>query len=191
MWDDVWETGMPNIPQSTTGAIKLVPLTLGLVAGAATTTALRHALVEPKRADELAAQGIQTIDSRQASVYAMAAPFGIAAGIGLGLKSRSPTAGMTTATQIATAALLSTVAGAAINADSSKAEDYVLGIGAMAALTGGGILMGVREQFSHGGVRLAGLGLFGMAIGAAVPMMASAAGGMPDRLRNGVVHREQ
>lgn len=179
-----------KIPQPNTGAFKFVPLGLGLAAGVATSAGLRHALIEPDRAEQLAKDGIETIDSRQASVYAMAAPFSIAAGIGLGLKSRTPTAGMTTAVQIGTAALLSTVAGSVINADSSKAGDYMTGIGVMSALAGSGILLGVRDEVSHGRIKLAGLALFGMAVGAALPTIMDVAKGVPEKLRNGIEHRE-
>ena len=174
-----------------TGAIKFVPLTVGIGAGIATTAGLKHLLVEPDRADELAAEGIVTLDSRQASVYAMAAPFAVAAGIGLGIQRRTPTSGLTTASQVATAALLSTVAGAVINADSDKAGDYVTGIGSMAALTGVGILMGVRDEVKLPPVRMLGLGLFGLAIGAAIPFAVEGVRAVPGRIGNSFEHRER
>lgn len=173
-----------------TGPVKFIPLAAGLAAGAATTSALRHALVEPERAKELADKGIQTIDSRQASVYAMAAPFGVAAGIGMGLQRRASTTGFTTATQVASAALLSTVAGAIINADSDKASDYVTGIAVMAAATGAGVLMGVRDEVKVVPLRMAGLGLFGIAVGAAVPFVIDTVAGFGGRISSSVEHRE-
>lgn len=173
-----------------TGPAKFIPLAVGVAAGTAATYGLRHALVEPEKAAELEEQGIETLDSRQASVYAMAAPFSIAAGIGLGLQRRSPTSGFTTTGQIVTAALLSTVAGAVINADSEKASDYVTGIGGMAALTGAGILAGVRDEVKALPLRMAGLGLFGVAIGAAAPFVVDTVRDVPSRIGNSLKHAE-
>jgi hypothetical protein len=178
------------VPKPNTGALKFVPLAGGLVAGIAAGYGIKAMLPEPDRVKELQGRGIDAMSSRQASVYAMAAPFSIAAGIGLGLKGRTPTSGLTTGSQIATAALLSTVAGSVINADSDKAGDYVTGIGVMSALTGVGILAGVRDEVSHGIVRMSGLALFGAAIGVGIPMMIDSASNVPERIRNGLAHRE-
>ena len=181
---------MVQPPGPNTGAIKFVPLALGVAAGYGISTGIRRALPEPEHAHELAAQGVDAMDSRQAAVYAMAAPFSVAAGIGLGLQRRTTTSGLTTSVQVATAALLSTAAGAVINADSDRASDYVTGIGMMSALTGSGILLGVRDEIRAFPLRMTSLGLFGIAAGVAAPVVVDAARDSLDRFRTGMQHRE-
>ncbi len=177
-------------PGPNTGAIKFIPLVAGAAIGYGMTSAIQRALPEPDRAHELQEQGVDAMDSRQAAVYAMAAPFSVAAGIGLGLQRRTASSGLTTSVQVATAALLSTAAGAVINAESDRAGDYVSGIGTMAALTGAGVLLGVRDEIRAFPLRMAGLALFGMAAGAAAPIVMDEARGTYTRLRTGFEHRE-
>lgn len=177
---------VPNTP----GLAKFAMAGVGLAAGLGTAFALDRTLVGPKRAEELRASGTSVMDSRQAEVYAMAGPFGAAAGIALGLQRRGPTAGLTTSAQIAAAALLSTVAGAVINAESPKAGDYVAGIGLMSAFTGAGILVGVRDEVPMRIARLGGLGLFGFALGVAAPTVFNEIGDQFGNLRRGVQHDE-
>lgn len=179
--------GTPNTP----GPMKFAVFGAGLAAGAATAWAVDRALVGPERAAELRAQGTSVMDSRQAEVYAMAMPFGAAAGIALGLQRRSPTSGFTTTSQIAAAALLSSVVGAVINADSEKAGDYVTGIGLMSASAGAGILIGVRDEVKMAVARNTGLALFGLAIGVALPTMLNTLGAVPGDIRRGSEHRER
>lgn len=178
-------------PVPNTGPIKFVPLGVGLAAGVGVSKALDHLLVSHDRATELAADGVTTIDSREATVYGMALPFGTAAGIGLGMQKRSPTAGFTTASQLATAALLSTAVGAVVNADSDKAGDYVTGISLMSAATGAGILVGVRDEVPDRPLRLGGLGLFGLSIGMAGPVALETLSKVPGDLRRSFEHRER
>lgn len=181
---------MRLLSEPNTGPMKFVFAGAGLAAGLATAYGLERSLVEPERADELRRGGTTVVDSRQAEVYAMAMPFGLAAGISLGIQRRSPSAGLTTTAQIASAALLSTVAGAVINAESPKAGDYVTGIGLMAATTGAGILVGVRDEVKLMPARMAGLALFGAAIGVAIPTMARTLGDLPGAFRRGYEHRD-
>lgn len=179
-------SSVPNTP----GPIKFAMLGGGLLVGVGAAAGIDRALVGPEKAQELRADGVETLDSRQASVYAMALPFSVAAGIGLGIQRRSPTAGLTTTSQIAAAALLSTVAGAVINAESDKAGDYVTGIGVMSAATGAGVLFGVRDEVRLMTARMAGLALFGAAVGVAAPMLARSVASMPGEVRSGFRHRE-
>lgn len=181
---------MPSVP-NTPGPIKFAMLGGGIAAGLGASVAIDRALTGPDKAKELREQGIETLDSRQGSVYALALPFSVAAGIGLGIQRRSPTAGLTTTSQIAAAALLSTVAGAVINAESDKAGDYVTGIGVMSAAVGAGVLFGVRDEVRLTTARMAGLALFGAAIGVAAPMVMRSVASIPGELRNSVEHRER
>jgi hypothetical protein len=176
----------PNTP----GPLKFVVAGVGAAAGLATAYGIERALVDPVRAEELRGDGMSVVDSRQAEVYAMAIPFGLAAGISLGIQRRSPTAGLTTTAQIASAALLSTVAGAVINADTPKAGDFVTGIGLMAATTGAGILIGVRDEVKLAPARMAGLALFGAALGVVLPTMARTLGDLPGAFQRGFEHRD-
>ena len=162
----------------------------GIAAGVGAAIAADKVLVGPEKAAKLRDKGITVLDSRQAEVYAMAIPFATAAGIALGLQRRSPTSGLTTTAQIAAAALLSTVAGAVINADSDKAGNYVTGIGVMAAATGAGILVGVRDEVGQVLARNVGLGLFGLAIGVALPTVFSTLSQFPGDIKRGVEHAE-
>jgi hypothetical protein len=175
----------PNTP----GPWKFAVAGAGMAVGLAAAYGLERALVGPDRAEELRADGITAVDSRQASVYAMALPFGAAAGVALGLQRRTPTSGFTTASQVAAGALLSTVAGAVINADSPKAGDYIGGIGLMSGVLGGGILVGVRDEIPQGIARLGGLALFGAALGVATPTLVRSAGELLTNARTGFEHR--
>lgn len=179
------------LPDPNTPAIKFVPMVIGAAVGLGATHMLRNSLVEPDRADELEKKGLKSIDSREANVYAIAAPFGFAAGIGMGLSRRSPTAGFTTASQLATAALLSTVAGVVNNADSDRAGISVTGTAAMATAVGAGILLGVRDEVPAIPLRMAGLALFGMAAGAAAPLIYDTVKGVPGQFGNSFEHRER
>lgn len=177
-------------PAPNTGPLKFVFAGGGFGAGLAAAYGLERALPSPDRATALRERGVSVMDSRQAEVYAMAAPFATAAGISLGLQRRGPTTGLTTTAQIAAAALLSTTAGAVINAESSKAGDYVAGIGVMSAFTGAGILMGVRDEIPMAVARMGGLGLFGAALGVATPTLLRTMGGMSGDFRRGLEHRD-
>jgi hypothetical protein len=182
----MWFFGTPNTP----GPAKFIIFGAGIAAGAGAAWALDKTLVGPEKAKTLREQGTSVLDSRQAEVYAMALPFATAAGIALGMQRRTPTSGLTTSAQIAAAALLSTVAGAVINADSDKAGDYVTGIGVMSAATGAGILMGVRDEIAMGVARNVGLGLFGLAIGVAAPTVIRTLSGIPGNIKRGIEHAE-
>jgi hypothetical protein len=182
---------MRLLSEPNTGPIKFVPLVVGAAAGIGVTAAIRDALTEPDRADELADRGVPVLDSREATVYAIAAPFGFAAGIGMGLQRRSPTAGFTTAKQLATAALVSTAAGVVNNADSDRAGISVTGTAAMAAAVGGGILLGVRDEVKAFPLRMAGLALFGMAAGAAAPLILDTVRDVPSQIRTSFELRER
>lgn len=175
-------------PAPNTGPFKFVFAGAGLAAGLGTAYALERSLPSPDRAERLRESGVSVMDSRQAEVYAMAAPFATAAGVSLGLQRRGPTTGLTTTAQIAAAALLSTTAGAVINAESSKAGDYVAGIGIMSAFTGAGILMGVRDEIPIAAARMGGLALFGAALGVATPTLVRTIGGMGGDFRRGLEH---
>lgn len=175
---------------NTAGPAKFLVAGAGVAAGLAISHALQENLVSQTKAQELRNDGITLVDSKQAQVYAMALPFAGAAGIALGIQKRTPTSGLTTASQVAAAALLSTVAGAVINADSSKAGSYVTGIGVMSAATGAGILAGVRDEVSHGLVRMGGLGLFGVALGVAAPTVLRSISQAPGELKRGIEYAE-
>lgn len=177
----------PNTP----GPWKFAVAGLGLAGGLAAAYGLEHSLVSPERANELRADGETMLDSRQASVYAMALPFATAAGISIGLKGRTPTSGFTTTQQLLAAALLSTVAGAVINADSPKAGDYVAGIGVMSAATGAGILVGVRDEVAQGVARMGGLALFGVALGVATPTLVRSVRDLAGDLHRGIEHKDE
>lgn len=176
----------PNTP----GPAKFAIAGIGAAVGLAMSKKLEQELASPQKAEELDAQGISVLSSQQAQVYAMAMPFGAAAGISLGLQRRAPTAGFTTASQVAAAALLSTVAGAVINASSPRAGDYVTGIGLMSAVTGAGILAGIRDEVAMGGARMAGLGLFGVALGVAAPMLIEHVTKVPGQFQRSLQHAE-
>lgn len=179
-----------NPPAPNTGPLKFVFAGAGFAAGLGAAWSLERALPTPDEATSLRAKGVSVMDSRQAEVYAMAAPFATAAGVSLGLQRRGPTTGLTTTAQIAAAALLSTTAGAVINAESSKAGDYVAGIGVMSAFTGAGILMGVRDEIPMAAARMGGLGLFGAALGVAAPTLVRTMGGLAGDFRRGIEHRD-
>lgn len=177
-------------PVPNTGPIKFVPLAAGVAGGLAIAAGLQDRLVEPDRAAELARTGVDALDSREASIYVMAPFFGVAAGIGQGLQKRSPTAGFTTAKQLVTAALLSTAAGAVINAETDKAGNYVTGIGVFAASTGAGMLLGVKDEIKPFPLRMAGIAMFGVAAGIAAPIAWDTLRGVGGDLQRGVEHRE-
>lgn len=182
----MWFFGTPNTP----GPGKFLVFGAGIAAGVGAAIMADRMLVGPDKAAKLRDKGISVLDSRQAEVYAMAIPFATAAGIALGMQRRTPTAGLTTTSQIAAAALLSTVAGAVINADSDKAGDYVTGIGVMSAATGAGILLGVRDEIGQVLARNVGLGLFGLAIGVAAPTVLDTLSRIPGDIRRGLEHAE-
>lgn len=179
--------GQPNTP----GPLKFAIAGSGFVAGAIGAAGLDRLLVGPERGRELRDSGVSVIDSQQAEVYAMALPFTTAAGIALGVQRRTPSSGLTTASQVAAAALLSTVVGAAINADTAKADDYVVGTGVMAASLGAGVLIGVRDEVSLGLARMSGLALFGAAIGVAAPTVIGALWDKTGELQRGFEHRDE
>lgn len=176
----------PNTP----GPWKFAIAGVSMAGGLAAAYGLERSLVSPGRANELRAGGETMLDSRQASVYAMALPFATAAGVSIGLKGRTPTSGFTTTQQLLAAALLSTVAGAIINADSPKAGDYVAGIGVMSAATGAGILVGVRDEVAQGVARMGGLALFGFALGVAAPTLVRSVGDLAGDLQRGLEHND-
>lgn len=180
----------PPVP-NTPGRSKFIALGAGAAIGVGAAVGLERALVEPERALELEQDGESMLDSRQASILAITVPFGLAAGIALGLQKRSPTAGATTTTQIAAAAMLSSITGLAINSGTDRADASVLGVGGMLAAAGVGILAGVRDEVRLGRTRMAGLGLFGIAAGAAAPIIVRKLADMPGEVSRGFEHRER
>ena len=180
-----------NAVRAAGGTAKIAALGAGVATGIGASMGIRALLPEQVKADELEKNGKPTLDSTHAAIYGMAIPFSLAAGIGLGLAKRSPTSGITTTSQIVTAALLSTVAGAVINADSDKAGDYVSGIAAMGLATALGGFAGVNGRIPEQLLRRSGLVLFGVAAGLTAPIIYDRVSTLPDAIRNGYEVRER
>ena len=191
MWDAVGREQMAMPIPNNPGTAKFWVLAGGLAAGVAGGVAIHHALPSSEGATSLEAAGEKPMTNEvAASVVAAGSMFGAAAGVSLGFQRRTPTSGLTTGMQVATAALLSTAAGAVIDADTDRAQDKAVGLGVMLAMTGAGIALGIRDEVRPDRARLKGLGLGALAVGLLLPVIAGPIAQAPGQLLQGFKHRD-
>ena len=175
-------------PVPNTGPAKFLWAGGGLAAGSIAAYGIKSAFVSPKRDKELEQErGTTRTNSSEMRYKAFAASFGIASGITLGLSKFTPTAGLTTATGVAMAALLSSVASGMNNPDRSDASMQNLGL--MMGGVGVGALAAVRDETAHLPLRSMSLGLAGVAIGLMAPSLIQGLSNAPGEITRGITEK--
>lgn len=161
-----------SAPVPNTGPTKFIVTGLSFAAGVGGALALRSQLASPERAEELREQGVSVTDEDAAAIKFAVPAFAGAAGLTLGLGRRGPTAGFTTAVTAGLGAVLTGTIGAYAKADVADGKDQAVAVGAVGIAASAGALAGVRDEFARvAHLRMASLGLFGVAVGMMAPLM--------------------